>query len=82
MPRMKIGLILFLGIVGFLLLGPVGMICGVVIGATASINSAIGSANKDSNKPKPDNPDLQSAMRKIREEGEARRAAKRQDQSD
>lgn len=74
---MKIGLILILGVAGLLLLGPVGLICGVIIGSAASIVGAQGSGNNIGNTPKPDNQLLDSAMRKIKAEAEARRAARK-----
>ena len=67
---MKIGLIIVLGLAGLLTFGPIGMICGVLIGCTASI---IG-ANSAAPKPASNDPLLDSAMRKIKAEGDARRA--------
>lgn len=67
---MKIGLIIVLGLAGLFAFGPIGMICGVLIGCTASI---IG-ANSGPPKPASNDPLLDSAMRKIKAEGDARRA--------
>lgn len=67
---MKIGLIVVLGLAGLLTFGPIGMICGVLIGCTASIvGGQSGPAPTASNDPL-----LDSAMRKIKAEGDARRA--------
>lgn len=74
---MKIGLILVLGIAGLFLLGPVGLVCGVIIGSAASIVGANGGGNSAGNAPKPDNQLLDSAMRKIKAEADARRAARK-----
>lgn len=76
---MKVGLIIVLGLLGLFLLGPIGLICGILIGCTASI---VGSNSASAPPVKSNDPLLDSAMRKIREEGEARRAARRQNNAD
>ena len=72
---MKVGLIIVLGASGLFLFGPIGLIVGVVIGCTSSIVGA----NKGPGSPAPHDPLLDSAMRKIKAEGDARRAARNKD---